>query len=244
MSELILDAADDWAALRREYISLRHKDKDSTGPTVGHVAGEPELPDSLAWPTDSHDRPMQHLMTLDLAALPRVGLDLPASGRLVFFLDEEYAEPSILFFDDPAALRPRAYPESFRWVPDARIDLVAATEPCWPEGDHPYLARFPKGHFDGVPREDPPEPLLVADHRIGGYTGVGVQYDFDCAPDSTLPEGLGAEAENLPILLAQLDYDPDAGMGWGDCGNAHWSISRPDLAARRFDAAEFSWSCH
>ncbi|MEU5154706.1 DUF1963 domain-containing protein [Glycomyces sp. NPDC021274] len=33
-------------------------------------------------------------------------------------------------------------------------------------------------------------------------------------------------------------------MGWGDCGSAEWVISRDDLAARRFDRVEFSWSCH
>lgn len=257
------DRALQWASLRRESIALRHAPPGA--PAVGYVAGEPELPEDFAWPLDGRDRPLEHLLTLDLAALPRIGIDLPEEGRLLFFVDDEYEEPELVFLERTARLRARPYPEAFPHRPEARIALTAVVEPAWPAVHHPYLSGLPRGYFDGVADWDAqPEPPGAADHRIGGYHAVGAQYDFPCAPGSAIPELLHApdgEAKededpvdwlhvpvedplDLPILLAKLDYDPDAGMSWGDCGSSEWTIGREDLAARRFDKVEFSWSCH
>lgn len=259
------ERAREWAALRRESIALRHAPPGAA--EVGYVAGEPELPEDFDWPLDGAGQPLEHVMTLDLAALPRIGIDLPEQGRLLFFVDGEYEEPEVLHFERTARLQARPYPESFPYRPEARIALTAVVEPSWPAADHPYLSGLPRGYFDGVADWDAaPEPPGAADHRIGGYRAVGVQYDFPCAPGSDLPvlptasEGAEGKADDeepfeplrppmedpfdLPILLAKLDYDPDAGMGWGDCGSSEWVIRREDLAARRFDKVEFSWSCY
>ncbi|MBO3735856.1 DUF1963 domain-containing protein [Glycomyces niveus] len=94
---------------------------------------------------------------------------------------------------------------------------------------------------------DHPATPGQGDHRIGGYYAVSAQGEFPCAPTSQVPDLPGtpdAVAFGLPILLARMDYDPDAGMPWGDCGTSEWTIGREDLAAHRFDRVEFSWSCY
>lgn len=46
---LPVDVADVWLSLLRPGIRLVAAD-DGDGPLVGHLGGEPELPDDLAWP--------------------------------------------------------------------------------------------------------------------------------------------------------------------------------------------------
>jgi hypothetical protein len=239
----------EWRSLWRESISLRRAEGDA--PVVASAAGDPPLPPEAEWPRGGDDVPLEHLMTLRLSALPRIGIDLPDRGLLLFFIDVEYEEPEVLYFEDSAGLRLRDRPEDAEGAPRDRIDLMAVLEPTWPGPDHPYLGGFPKSYFKGfhgvIAELDLPEPPSEGDHRIGGYHAFGAQYDFPCAPGSTIPDLPGTpdpEALELPILLARMGYDPDAGMHWGDCGSAEWTISRDDLAARRFEQVEFSWSCY
>lgn len=244
------DRFDEWRALWRDSIALRRAAGNS--PVVASVAGRPALPPEVEWPRDEFGGALQYLMALDLAVLPRIGIDLPDEGALLFFIDDEHEAPVVMFFEDTAEHRPRDYPEDFEWTPPGRIDLTAVVEPSRPGVDHPYLAAWPKDHFEGLDKFlateiDASEPPNEGDHRIGGHHAVGIQYDFPCAPTSAIPDlpgTLSPEALDLPILLVRMDYDPDAGMGWGDCGSAEWTISRDDLANRRFDKVEFSWSCY
>ena len=206
----------------------------------------------MEWPRDGEGQPKQYLMSLDPGALPRIGIDLPEHGALLFFLDEEFEEPEVMFFEDTTGLQTRDYPEDFDWTPPERIDLMAVVEPSRPGEDHPYLSGRPKDHYRGIgtmlaEEFDDAERPNEGDHRIGGHYAVSVQGSFPCAPTSELPDLPGTpdpEALDLPILLVRMDYDPDAGMGWGDCGTSEWVISRDDLAARRFDRIQFSWSCY
>ena len=240
----------EWRALWRDSIGLRRADGRS--PVVGSLAGRPALAPDAEWPRDEYGTPKQYLMTLDLAALPRIGIDLPDRGVLVFFIDDEFEAPDVLFFEDAAGLEARDWPEELDWTAPERIEVMAVVEPSQPGSDHPYLSGVPKGHFKGLGRViateiDHPVPPNYGDHRIGGYYAFGTQYDFPCAPASEVPDLPGTpdpEVLDLPILLVRMDYDPDAGMVWGDCGSSEWVIGRDDLAARRFDRVEFSWSCH
>ncbi|MDA1362642.1 YwqG family protein [Glycomyces luteolus] len=243
------DRLAEWQALWRDSIGLRRADGR---PVVASVAGRPALPPEVAWPRDESGSPKDYLMTLDLSALPRIGIDLPDSGVLLFFLDTEFAEPEVMYFEDTAGLQDRQCPEDLGFVPPGRIDLAAVVEPTRPAEDHPYLSGRPAGYYRGLAKMlateiDHPEPPTCGDHRIGGHYAFSAQYDFPCAPTSEIPDlpgTPGPEALDLPILLVRMDFDPDAGMVWGDCGTSEWSISRDDLAARRFDRVEFSWSCH
>lgn len=244
-----MDGIDEWRALWRDSIGLRRADGGS--PVVASVAGKPSLPADIEWPRDGDGNPKQYLMAYDLAALPRIGIDLPDCGALLFFIDAEYEDPTVLFFEDTAGCHPRDPRENDDWPPCERIDLAAVVEPTWPGEDHPYLSGRPSGHFKAIRKAisefDYPDTPGQGDHRIGGYYAVSAQGEFPCAPTSEvpdLPSTLDAEAFALPILLARMDYDPDAGMPWGDCGTSEWTITREDLASRRFDRVEFSWSCH
>jgi Domain of unknown function (DUF1963) len=86
-------------------------------------------------------------------------------------------------------------------------------------------------------------------HRIGGYP-MPVQGPVeDEAAHAPRPDGSprddadrAALAARL-VLLAQIDTDDRAGMCWGDAGRLYWLIDPDDLAARRFEAATFTWQC-
>jgi hypothetical protein len=236
----------EWRALWRDSIGLRRVDGGS--PVAASVAGRPSLPADAEWPLDGDGNPKQYLMAYDLAALPRIGIDLPDRGVLQFYIDTEYEDPTVLYFEDTTGLQLRDAPVDEGWD---RIDLMAVAEPTWPGEDHPYLSGRPKDHYKAIRKAlmdfDHPATPGQGDHRIGGYYAVSAQGEFPCAPTSQVPDLPGtpdAAAFGLPILLARMDYDPDAGMPWGDCGTSEWTIGREDLAARRFDRVEFSWSCY
>jgi hypothetical protein len=244
------DRIAEWRALWRDSIALRRA--DGLSPVAASVAGRPALPPELEWPRDGFGGPKDYLMTLDLSVLPRIGIDLPGRGVLLFFLDAEFEEPEVLYFEDTAGLQARECPPGSVSRPRERIDLKAVVETTRPAEDHPYLSGRPEGYYRGLGKIlateiDHPEPPIEGDHRIGGHYAVSAQYDFPCAPTSEIPDLPGSpdpEALSLPVLLMRMDSDSDAGMVWGDCGTSEWTISREDLAARRFDEVECSWSCY
>ncbi|MER7056799.1 DUF1963 domain-containing protein [Streptomyces sp. NPDC000351] len=59
------------------------------GSPVGHIGGLPRLPVGMKWPS-AGDIPLPLFLSVDCGALPRVdGIDLPADGTLLFFVDQE-----------------------------------------------------------------------------------------------------------------------------------------------------------
>lgn len=242
-----------WLSLLRPSIRLLHADPGDD--VVGFIAGDPLGEPGEPWPTASHGEPLTHAMSLDLAALPKIGLGLPTSGLLQFFyFAAEQSDGLVRYRPSTVGLRAQAEPADFRF---AAIPLTATIETTAPHGyDHPYVAWLRNATDD----EDPPiytdawaaavgEAIPARYHLLGGY-GIDVQYSADFAPSATpVPVRDGATGDldpetALPVLLAQIDTDLDAGIGWGDSGISHWTLSRADLAARRFDRIELSWSCY
>ncbi|MGW4125205.1 DUF1963 domain-containing protein [Nocardia sp. NPDC004711] len=68
----------------REGLRLRHAREDDV--IIGYFGGLPLLPDGFAWPGADHGR-YEHVATIDLATLPKLDLNLPASGRISVFGD-------------------------------------------------------------------------------------------------------------------------------------------------------------
>ncbi|MFK3733919.1 DUF1963 domain-containing protein [Streptomyces sp. NPDC088090] len=59
------------------------------GSPVGHIGGLPRLPVGMKWPS-AGDVPLPLLLSVDCGELPRIeGFDLPADGRLLFFVRQE-----------------------------------------------------------------------------------------------------------------------------------------------------------
>ncbi|HEY1180221.1 MAG TPA: YwqG family protein [Phytomonospora sp.] len=211
-------------------IRLRHA---VTGDVVaGHFGGDALLPAGEEWPRDADGRPLRLLLSLDLAALPRSGLDLPRSGRLLFFRsDDDFDHAEVHWCEGELVEVP---------ADDAltRVEVTAVVEPSWeygPEVEPPWDLGFP----------DTTGPPV---HRLGGF-GESVQYDVAFAPDMAPKRGIDptdperAREVDFPVMLAQIDTDDEARISWGDAGSSHWLISREDLAARRFEEVEMWWSC-
>lgn len=236
--------AREWAALAQPSIRLRHAGDGD--PVVGHLAGSPRLPDRMPWPGADAGVPMTLLLTLDLAALPRTGLDLPDAGRLLFFSDGSGSGAgAVRYVPAGTGASPRPTPAGLG-ANAGPVAVTAAVETTVPAENHPYLSGVPHGYFDAVAGFDAADSAIeVPTHRIGGY-GDAVQYEADFAPSSRIPPLPGdpdGDALDRPIMLAQIDTDYDAQIGWGDLGNSHWVIERGDLAARRFDRTDMFWSC-
>lgn len=145
---------------------------------------------------------------------------------------------------------------TYRAVPLAGEQIV--TGPDW---EHPALAQAVAGLSDADrafmadPFNSDPFRIEMSDridhprHRVGGYADpVQGSVEMDVAQ-----QRLGGRVSySDPALydqagqwtsLVQIDSDDDAEMMWGDCGCLYWLMRPDDIAARRFDAAEFTLQC-
>ncbi|GIG66873.1 DUF1963 domain-containing protein [Phytomonospora endophytica] len=249
-----------WLSLPRPAIRLRHAEPGDA--TVGFLSGDPALDPAESWPATADGRTLTHQLTLDLAALPETGLDLPSGGLLQFFcFAPEGNDPLVRHIPAGTEVVTRRGPEDDIYRRDA-IPIAASVEMTAPRSDdHPYV-RWLDWEDDepGEDEDDDEEPASRAElweeaigtaipsryHLVGGY-GVDVQGGTYFAPSAQpvlvrTEAGLVPETE-LPVLLVQLDSDHKAGIGWGDMGIGHFHLDRADLAARRFDRVALSWSC-
>jgi hypothetical protein len=256
------EMAEQWISLLRPGIRLSHAGEGD--PVVGHLGGDPPLSPDEPWP-EVDGRPLNHLLTLELAVLPRIDLDLPERGRLSFYCEGSSGESGLVRYQsEETTPPPRPTPAEISSHALTHVDVTAALFATAPDGGHSYLNHLVEDEpAEGTPeyeayleREEPIEAYGFRDevasaeiptHLIGGY-GMDVQYTADYAPVSTPmtvpgPEGPIVDTE-LPVMLAQIDTDHAAGIGWGDMGTSLWVIDRADLAARRFDAVRFHWNCH
>lgn len=206
-------------------------------PAVGHLGGDALLPPGMAWPGLAEEDPLTLLLSLDLAALPRTALDLPTSGRLLFFRSEDDLDYGEVHWFTGEVVDVPSPPE----LRLDRVEVCASVEPTWPSFDHPDDRPLVHTSWDlGFP-----DTTRLPVHRIGGF-GECVQAEPAFAPDMTplvLTDHMGRSAQ-APVMLAQIDTDHEAGIGWGDLGNSHWAIPREALARRRFEEVEMTWSCY
>jgi Domain of unknown function (DUF1963) len=145
---------------------------------------------------------------------------------------------------------------TYRAVPLAGEQIV--TGPDW---EHPALARAVAGLSDADrafmadPFNSDPFRIEMGDkidhprHRVGGYANpVQGSVEVDVAHQrlggrvSYSDPALHDQARQWTSIV-QIDSDDDAGMMWGDCGCLYWLMRPADIAARRFDASEFTFQC-
>lgn len=262
-------AVEPWISVLRPGIQLTPAaDGDLV---VGRFGGDPLMPPDAEWPTSPYT-PLNLLLTLDLARFPGTGLGLPTDGLLTFFAASCGEMAGAVRYYPPES-RPvkRETPEHANEFPFTRLDLTAVEHWTVPDPQHPYLSHIGNLVYEFEDENSPPEGTPEYDeylnsesamdrdeyfdattpdapsHLIGGY-GRDVQYSADYAPTAEpvpVPTRDGpVDDTELPILLAQIDSDRRADIQWGDFGTALWTISREDMAARRFHNATHHWNCH
>jgi hypothetical protein len=231
----------------------------ANGPVVGRLGGP------LMLPPDVPDPEYPLFASLDLAALPQNATDLPQppDGQLLLFGDpstsgwgSEVPLGAALYIRAGTTVEERwldfsdnGDPDSYEDVSKLQGELRLRYDISLPDhndiidtAEHPYAAE-PRELWVEVRREG----LEVIDYehlQIGGYA-FDYSGEYDPVTSSAKQAEYWAERDGLRLgsagptrpedwmLLAELRADIP---GWEDA-IFYWSISRQDVAARRFDRA-------
>jgi hypothetical protein len=234
----------------------------ANGPVVGRFGGP------LMLPPDVPDPVYPLFASLDLAALPQDATDLPLppDGRLLLFGEphpsgwgEEAPSGSALYIPAGATVEERRLdfsehgdPDVYRQAAELQGELRLRFDISLPDHDdiidtveHPYAAELREvwGEVRGEDLEGFDDTL-----HIGGYA-FGCPGDYNPVTSSARQaeywekDGLrpaSAEPTRPEDWVLLAEWQPSI-SGWEDAV-FHWSISRQDVAARRFDRAYvFVW---
>jgi uncharacterized protein YwqG len=255
--------AERWISLLWPSLFLRAAGDNE--PVVGQLGGAPVLPGGVAWPRLDPYGPLSFVADIDCGQLPSDSLSLPRAGTLSFFAHSEL--PTIRGAPENLTVArviytPAGTPVTEREPPAGAhsYDLVElAGGPAW---DSPIfreavadLGEGDRAFMDDWPYEDPFQQEVgqvapqVPRHRIGGHAfPVQDAVELDVAHaqlGGEVPYGDPAvHREALRwAMLAQFGSEHWAKMMWGDSGTLYWLIRPTDLAARKFQAASFTWQC-
>ena len=186
------------------------------------LGGNPNLPDSIAWPVNPQGMPLDFLAQIYCPDLPG-GLGLPDTGTLFFFYDaeempwegegEEKRHRAVIYTLESL---PETARSSGGRPPFGEVFLTFEQMETFPPDDDSFEENDDK---DTVERD--------AHHQMLGYP-VYIQ-DEDMAPGK--------------ILLLQLDTDDDTGWMWGDMGMIYFWIAPQELDARNFDDVRLILEC-
>ena len=269
--ELPAAVADRWIGLLRPSLHLRAAGNDE--PVVGQLGGVPALPDRLPWPHWDDQGPLTFIAEIDCGQLPSDTLSLPRTGTLSFFYwdgqaggqatfggsPENLAAARVIYTPAGAAVTERDPPAGID--PYDLVELAGELVTTGPAWDSPVFRaavadlREHRAFLDDWSNGDtfarelwelaPGDP----DHRLGGHARpVQGPVELDVAQTQLggqvpyADPALHQEAAGW-TLLAQFDSDRGTGMMWGDRGILYWLIRPGDLAARRLEAASFTWQC-
>ncbi|MFE3753223.1 DUF1963 domain-containing protein [Nocardia tengchongensis] len=235
----------------REGLRLRHAREDDT--IIGYFGGLPQLPDGFAWPGADHGH-YEHVATIDLAALPKLDLNLPASGRISVFGDTNGWAGACLFFPDDVALNEIPLPPDLaeRNGLISRVDMTYAVVETIPDAQW-----FEMNLLDGNDHDDEVyegfeafgEAFFThswAWHQLGGWANeIQGQRDRGLLPGTAAEQHFYYDFEpSGPLLLVQFDTDPEINMGWGDFGTLYCFITPQDLAAHDFTKVSVHWDSY
>ena len=212
------------------------------GVLAGRYGGLPRLPSDVAW-----DDGADLIASVDCAALPRDGLDLPLprDGHLLFFANNSDSDEIL---EDIGRVV---------YVPAA---VAAATAERAPDGHaeytdpRPLYARtvwsLPTAGDDAV-RGDDEARRAYEEYDLEDSDGRGGVGEVDLllggyAYSPQDPPIMGASPDDERggwVLLAQAQYEMRDDSGFTGC--PFWIIRRDDLAGLDFDAARMvMWSYH
>lgn len=186
------------------------------------LGGNPNLPDSIAWPVTPQGMPLDFLAQIYCPDLPG-GLGLPDTGTLFFFYDAE----EMPWEGEGEEKRHRAVIYTLESLPET----VRNSGGRPPFGEvfltFELLETFPPDDDSFEENDDKDTVERDAHHQMLGYP-VYIQ-DEDMASGK--------------ILLLQLDTDDDTGWMWGDMGMIYFWIAPQELDARNFDDVRLILEC-
>ncbi|MFJ9557323.1 DUF1963 domain-containing protein [Nocardiopsis sp. NPDC101807] len=205
------------------------------GVPAGRYGGLPSLPAGVEWGLG-----LDLVATLDCAALPPDGFDLPlpGDGHLLFFANRTDPEGAVLIEDSRAVVHvPAGTPTTERALPEGAL-------PALDPG--PLYARavrsFPTPADDAV-LSDPETERLYREYRLGDHDPrTPVRGDslilggYAYSPQDPPITGSSPEDEKGGwVLLAQAQLDMPGVSGTTAC--PFWIIRRDELGAGNFAAA-------
>lgn len=249
-SAMAAEDDDPLASLARPAIGLTPNAKATRR---SHFGGSPLAPKGFEWPRYG-DKPLDFLLEVDLleAAGLNSGLDLPKTGRLLFFYlttDQKWGfDPadrgcSRVYWFEPSADDARMAPPGGKPLPELAIDFSQKsikpdpysrqTEALGLSNDR-IAALFEK-HYEPAFGQLGGFPFLVQDDTMeleseATAAGVNVGRGFG---DWINKIDRKAAQDNWQLLL-QLPYSEELGFFWGDSGFVYFWIRREDLARRDF----------
>ena len=187
------------------------------------LGGNPNLPDSIAWPVNPQGIPLDFLAQIYCPDLPG-GLGLPDTGTLFFFYDAE----EMPWEGEGEEKRHRAVIYTLESLPE-----TARSSGGRPPFGEVFLTfeqieTFPPDDDSFEENDDNDTVEREAQHQMLGYP-VYIQ-DEDMAPGK--------------VLLLQLDTDDDTGWMWGDMGMIYFWIAPQELDARNFDDVRLILECY
>ncbi|WP_026923580.1 YwqG family protein [Glycomyces arizonensis] len=239
-------------------------------PVAAQLGGDPELPVGHAWPEWDGHGPLTFIAAFECAGLRVPGLPLPEDGRLLFFYFDGQVEGAavgalspgtqggarVLYLPPGSPVEARQAPAPIKPYPRQMLRAGAVTTA--PEPDSARIAaafgdRAARGtghplDADAFTEAVYEELSVSVCHQVGGFP-LSVQWPVEYEAAAAAGELPGAaerpeyaEADRW-LLLAQIDSDDASSMMWGESGTLYWLVQEPDLAARRFDRAVFTWQC-
>lgn len=225
----------------------------SETPAISRLGGVPDVPADFDWPC-YQGRPLAFLLQIDLAELTpyRTGLDLPTSGRLLFFFDADEqpwgfrladaGSGRVIYLPQEAEIAPASPPMAVLPALPITFEQTETSPDPW----SPWLEELNLTAEQRFELSDARRELDFEDGQIGGHAYV-IQdpMEVDCelaisgiepSPENYHSErGRRAqrEAKRWRLLLQLPSYEP-LDMVWGGYGNLYFWIKEDALAARDF----------
>ncbi|WP_330090011.1 DUF1963 domain-containing protein [Nocardiopsis codii] len=209
------------------------------GVLAGRYGGLPSLPAGVEW-----DSGLDLVATVDCAALPSDGFDLPLprDGHLLFFADRSDTEGAVILNDSGSVIHVPAGAATTERTPPEGMD----EDPFDPIDPQPLYARvvlsLPTTADDAV-LPHPEIRRLYTEYRLEDHDHTRLAWDdslhlggYAYSPQD--PPIMGASPEDEKggwVLLAQAQLDMPDDPGFTAC--PFWIIQRDELKAQNFAAA-------
>ncbi|MGI4875690.1 MAG: YwqG family protein [Janthinobacterium lividum] len=245
-------------------IRLRYSLVEDAAVAVGasKLGGLPDLPPGTAWPTFD-GLPLSFLGQLNLAELPDAEVRnlLPQQGMLSFFhsvTNDDYEKsPHAVVLSPVPASELACRPQPADWPDGEEVFKTGALAMAVEQSLPSDMGEYARAVFHDAPPSEwssycelaEPDNSRETTNKVFGYAARNLDDDLEVVAEIIYAgrdaTGWQAYADQLSVpektaiadnwlLLLQLDYNDDLGMGFGDMDQFYFWIRKTDLANRDF----------